>query len=253
VTYQFVCKPCLLTLGLPAERAYLNRIRRETGGFSKSGTAPKAPLIVVSRDNSGKPILVGEQQKHAFVSTLTSCSCACSENGHDPLQCSGDGKFSVGGRPGSGSVDELAEKFGREPTPELAVAPQEVCQALVRSFLAWWFGSSDEERIKLESNDLARMRYEDQIRLLRDILQEDRAELMSQQPYCDLITNLKNMVQFRDIIAHSWPADGDFFTRIKRVNAKNIVIHITPEELAEYLDLSEALQSQLSFLPVYWH
>jgi hypothetical protein len=36
------------------------------------------------------------------------------------------------------------------------------------------------------------------------------------------------------------------------VRAENIVIHVTPDELAEYLDLSVALQSQLSFLPVYW-
>jgi hypothetical protein len=102
-------------------------------------------------------------------------------------------------------VDELAEKFGREPTPELAVARHEICQALVMCFLAWWFGSSDEERIKLESIDLARMRYEDQIGLLRDILEEERPELMCLKPYCDLIANLRRLVKFRDTIAHSWP------------------------------------------------
>ena len=129
LTYQFVCEPCRLALGLRAERSYLNRVRREIGGFSKSGTAPLAPLIIASRNSFGKPIMVGRQQGDVFVSTLTTCSCACSENGDSPLQCSGDGKFNVGGRPGSGSVDELAEKFGREPTPELAIAPQEVCSS----------------------------------------------------------------------------------------------------------------------------
>jgi hypothetical protein len=59
------------------------------------------------------------------------------------------------------------------------------------------------------------MRYEDQIKLLRDVLQEERPELMRQKPYCDLTANLRKLVKFRDTIAHSWPADGDFFTRIK--------------------------------------
>jgi hypothetical protein len=68
------------------------------------------------------------------VCGLTSCSCACTANEHEPLQCTGDGQFRIAGRPGSRSVDELADKFGREPTPELAVAPHETCQALVMHF-----------------------------------------------------------------------------------------------------------------------
>ena len=106
MTYQFVCEPCRQALGLRAELSYLSRIRREAGGFNKSGTTPKALLIVVSRDSSGKPFLVGMQRKDAFVTTLTSCSCACAANSHDPLQCTGAGQFRIAGRPGSGTVDE---------------------------------------------------------------------------------------------------------------------------------------------------
>ena len=252
MSYQYVCEPCRRALGLRAEPSYLSKVRREAGGFSNRGTVSKPPLSVVSRDPSGKPLLVGTQQTDVFVTTPTGCSCACTANDHDPLECTGAKQFRIGGRPGSGAVDKLAEKFGREPTPELAVAPHETCHAMVTHFLAWWFGTSDEERIKLESNDLARMRYEDEIKLLRDILQDEFPELMREKPYCDLIANLRKLAHFRDQIAHSWPADGGFFTRIKRVTAENVIIHITPEELAKYLDLSIALQSQLWILPLYW-
>jgi hypothetical protein len=252
LSYQYVCDACRQAFGLRAQRSYLSRIRREAGGFSNSGIPSKPRVEVVSRDPSGKPLLVGIQQEDVFVTTPTGCDCACAANGHNPLQCTGEEKFKIGGRPGSGAVDQLAEEFGREPTPELAVAPQETCQAMVTHFLAWWFGSSNEERIKLESNDLARMRYQDQIKLLRDILQEERPQLMRESPYCNLIASLRKLAKFRDKIAHSWPAEGDFFTRIRRVKAENVIICITPEELAEYLDLSTALQSQLGFLVRYW-
>jgi hypothetical protein len=76
VTYQYVCEPCRQALGLLAERSYLSRLKRETGGFSVSGTASKSPPIVVSRDSTGKPFLLGRQQKNFFVTTLTSTAAA---------------------------------------------------------------------------------------------------------------------------------------------------------------------------------
>ena len=80
-------------------------------------------------------------------------------------------------------MDELAEKLGREPIPELVVARHEACQALVAYFLARRFGSSDEERIHLESSELSEMGYEEQLKLLRDLLQDERPELMCRKPY----------------------------------------------------------------------
>ncbi|MGO9293068.1 MAG: hypothetical protein ACLP52_04150 [Streptosporangiaceae bacterium] len=250
MSYQYVCEPCRQALGLPAGRSYLNNIKREAGGFSKSGTPSKPPLKVVRRDPSGKPVIVGSQEEAVFVAFPASCSCACRANGHDPLQCTGAEQFKASGRPGSGAVDELAEKLGREPIPELVVARHEACQALVTYFLARRFGSSDEERIHLESSELSRMGYEEQLKLLRDILQEEHPELTYQKPYSEMVSNLRKLARFRNDIAHSWPVDGDFFTRSKRVKTENVTIRITPEELAEYLDMSMALQSQLWLLPL---
>ena len=70
--------------------------------------------------------------------------------------------------------------------------------------------------------------------------------------HCDIVPNLRKLARFRNDIAHSWPIGGDFFTRSKRVKTGNVTIRITPEELAEYLDMSMALQSQLWFLPLFW-
>jgi hypothetical protein len=252
VSYQYVCEPCRQALGIPAERSHLNKIRREAGGFSKSGTPSKPPLRVARRDPSGKPSVVGTQQSKVFVASPAGCVCACQANDHDPLQCTGAEEFKIGGRPGSGAVDELAERLGREPIPELLVARHEACQALVTYFLAWRLGSSDEDRIYLESSDLPKMGYEEQLKLLRYVLREERPELICQEPYCGIVPNLRKLARFRHKIAHSWPVDGDFFTRSKRVKTENVTIHITPEELAEYLDMSFALQSQLHFLPLFW-
>jgi hypothetical protein len=213
VSFQFVCEPCRQALGLQAERSYLNRIRREV-----PAEASGPPVGVVRRDLSGKPLAVGRQQGKVFETVPAGCVCACEENAHDPWKCTGAEQFKVGGRPGSGAVDELAAKLGIEPIPELVVAKHEACQALVTYFVAWRLGSSDEDRIRLESSDLRAMRYEELLKWLRDLLREERPELASQPPYCDIVPKLKMLAGFRHKVAHSWPLNGDFFTRSGRVN-----------------------------------
>lgn len=247
MSFQFVCELCRQALGLQAKRSYLNRIRREA-----AAGASRPPVRVVRRDPSGKPLAVGRQQGEVFETVPAGCVCACEENGHDPWHCTRAAQFKVGGRPGSGAVDDLARKLGREPIPELVVAQHEACQALVTYFVAWRLGSSDEDRIRLESSDLRAMGYEEQLRWLRDLLREERPELASQPPYCDIVPKLKMLAGFRHKVAHSWPVNGDFFTRSKRERAGNVTIRITPEELAAYLDLAMELQSQLTFLPLSW-
>jgi hypothetical protein len=182
MTYQYVCEPCRQALGLRTDPSYLNKIRRDAGGFSRSGASSKPRLEVMHRDFSGKPLVVGLRQGNLFTSSPAGCDCACSTNDHDPYLCTGDSQFQIGGRPGSGAVDRLAERLGSEPIPELVLACHEACQVMVTHFLAWWFGSSDEECVRLESNDLATMRYDDQLKLLRDILHEERPELTADQP-----------------------------------------------------------------------
>ena len=250
MSYRYVCEPCRRALGLTADQAYLNRIKRESGGFSRSGTPTNPPPDIVRRDETGKPFLVGRQLVNVYETTLTGCSCACEANNHDPNQCTGARQFKVSGRPGSGYVDQLAYRLGTEPIPELIVSAHEGIQSLVTFSLARWFSSTDDEGAALEIS-LARMRYEDQVKLLRDILVEERPDLMAEKPYSYLQPNLLRLVSFRNKVAHSVPIDGDFFRRSKRVDARNETIEITPDELAEHLDLSIALRSQLAFLPMY--
>ncbi len=49
VSYKYVCEPCRAALGLLAESSYLNRIKREAGGFSKSGRP--SPSKAVRQEN----------------------------------------------------------------------------------------------------------------------------------------------------------------------------------------------------------
>jgi len=241
VVYRYVCEPCRQALALRAERPYLNKIRREA-----SKPVPK----VVRRDSAGKPLMVGGQRGDVFVATISHCSCPCTSNMHDPYQCTGLGQFKIGGRPGSGLVDQIAEQLGREPIPESVVAQHEDCQVMVTFLLAWWFSSSDDELAAREA-ELETMRYDDQIKLLRDVLMHERPDLMATAPYCNLKANLKKLVQFRNKVAHSRPIRGDYFNRVKREKGADVLIHVTVEELADHLDLSMALQSQLWFVPRY--
>ncbi len=241
MVYRYVCEPCRQATGLHAERPYLNRIMRE---------ASKPTPEVVRRDSTGKPLTIGSQRGDVFQVTMAPCMCACVRNKHDPYQCTGLGQFKIGGRPGSGFVDQLAERLGAEPIPELVVGLHEDCQVLVTALLAWWFSSSDGE-CGVREAELESMKYEIQIKLLRDVLTEERPDLMAAEPYRSLKANLKKLVQFRNKVAHSRPIRGNFFERIKRVKGADEVIRITKEELAEHLDLAMALVSQLSSVPVY--
>ena len=252
VSFQHVCEPCRQALNLPAERSYLNRIKRRSGGFSTSGAPSTQPQREVwKRDTTGKPLIIGFRHSDHFAGTNSLCVCHCTSNGHDPWQCTGEDDFPIGGRPGSGFVDKLADQLGIEPIPELVQSQHEECAALVRVMLAWMEGGTDEERHALEA-DLEKLRYEDQVRRLRDRLQEKLPELSQDPPYRDLKSNLKKLAAFRDKkVAHSWPTGGDYFLRTKRVKGEYVTISTTPEEVAAHLDLGVALKSQLSFLPVY--
>jgi hypothetical protein len=197
-------------------------------------------------------LFLSARKGEVFEVIPAGCSCPCLARGHDPKKCTGAEQYEVGGRPGSGAVDNLAAQLGGEPTPNLVIEQFEDCRALLTWFLAWWFGSSDEERIHLESDELSRMRFNDQTFWLRDILRDRHPALMQQERYRTIPENLRKLCKFRDTIAHSTMVNGDQFTRRRRVNATNVTLHITCEEVAEYLDMAFALKSQLWLLPLLW-
>ena len=62
---------------------------------------------------------------------------------HDPQQCNGLDQFRIGGRPGSGFVDELAKNLGTEPIPGQVVSLHGDCEVLVNSVLAWWIAAPE--------------------------------------------------------------------------------------------------------------
>src|SRR5437016_5660068 len=150
MSYQHVCEPCRSALGLPAEKSYLNRMKRKMGGFSASGKTSWQPPLVFQRDPSGKPLIIGYHLTDHSVMTPTRCVCSCASNGHNPNACTGEDDFVIGGRPGSGVVDAEAAKFGMERTPEMVASLHEEVAAIVRVVVAWLNGETDEERIRIE-------------------------------------------------------------------------------------------------------
>jgi hypothetical protein len=239
-------------MGLSAAASYHNRIKRERGEFgagnpSKSKQRPE----VFERDAAGKPLIVGYRLEGHSVGTSSLCVCHCGANGHDPSECTGEGDFRIGGRPGSGFVDSKAQQFGIEPTPEMVASMHEQVAATVRTMLAWLQGNNDKERVAIEL-DLEQVRYPDQLIQLRDALATNVPEDVRETVYKSLKPDLKKLARFRDQkVAHSWPASGDWRTRIKREGGRWITYMITPEEVSEYLDLAVKLLSQLSFIPIY--
>jgi hypothetical protein len=255
VSYEYVCEPCRQALGMPAERSYLDKIKREAGGFG--GSARAKPPQLARRDPSGKPRLITTQLADVSVTTPAGCTCDCTSSNHDPWQCTGESQFRVGGRPGSGAVDELAKRLGAEPVPEMFPPLFEGIRLRVAAVLAWYLGSSDYERASLEAGLVGgkkirpTLRYDDQVTWLRDILKDECPDLIATPPYRDFKANLIKLARFRDLIAHSQELGGDFFRRWKIDGDTAEEIRITPEELANYVDLSHAVKSQLWFLPIY--
>jgi hypothetical protein len=225
-------------------------MKRRAGGF---GGRPAASRLIVRRDQTGKALFLGERLEKLTIVTPTACVCQCRQNGHDPAMCTGDDDFEIGGRPGSGAVDATAAKFGIEPIPEMVASMHEQVAALVQALIALLEGNSDDERAEIE-RELERSHegYEDMLRRLRDLLTERMPAQMSLAPYKDLKPNLKKLAKFRNSkVAHSWPLAGNWFERAKRVGGKWETFTVTPEEVAEHMDLAFNLISQLTFVPNY--
>lgn len=252
MAYLYVCEACRQALGLPVNQPYLNRVRRSRGDFSTSETpSTKERPKVFQRDSTGKPVIIGYYREAYFEGTNSLCVCHCSASGHDPHQCTGEADFRIGGRPGSGSVDAKAEQFGMEPTPEMVASMHEEVASTVRVMLSWLKGDTDEARARIEAS-LERVRYEDQIKDLRDTLEQKLSKDLVEAVYTNIKPDLKKLAKFRDQkVSHSWPSKGDWMTRIKREKGHWVTYKITADEVAEYIDLAVKLLSQLSFIPIY--
>lgn len=241
MTFLFMCEPCREACGIAADRTHLNRIRRQ---------AQKPLPQVEMRDSDGKPFLIGHQEGEVHVRTSAGCNCDCSRAGHDPQQCNGLDQFRIGGRPGSGFVDELAKNLGAEPIPEQVVSLHGDCEVLVNSVLAWWIAAPEDDVIELE-RQLENMGYEKRLDWLHDLLKDERPDLLAEEPYASLRSRLRRLAKFRNQIAHSRPIGGDYFKRVKREKGVDTIIHLNAEELAKQLDGAMALISQVHHLPQY--
>jgi hypothetical protein len=246
VSYPHVCEPCRQALGLEADKTYLNCIR---GKAAKAAKTPRRDVL--KRQPDGKPFIIGIRDGNGFAGTNALCVCDCGSHGHDPSLCTGEDDFQVGGRPGSGFVDELADQFDMEPIPEHVAAQHEMLAADVRIMLAYLTGATDEQRDSIEIG-LEKLRYEEQLLKLRDFINEKLPYLASEQPYRDIKANLVKVANFRNQkVAHSWPSGANWFSRVKREKAKWMTFEITRDEIAEHVDLTMALRSQIRFLPIY--
>ena len=243
MSFKRICEPCRQALQLEADRPYLNRIRQRLD--------LEQEVEIAARDDTGKATMLRQRLAGYYKTWPADCVCLCSANGHDPHACTGEGQFVVGGRPGSGAVDALAQRLGREPSPEDVISRNQISQNEVAKFIAWWAGDSEEDRRAAEVG-MERMRYDDQLKFLVGLMKEYRPDLISARPYAELRAGLRKLVRFRDLVAHSIPISSDGLTRIKRESGQDVRIQIARTELAEYLDLSEQTHSQLKFLPLYF-
>jgi hypothetical protein len=138
-----------------------------------------------------------------------------------------------------------------EPTPEMVASLHEQVVVMVRVMIAWMEGDTDNERLAIE-NELEKVKYEDQLIRLRDLIAQKLPEQAKEAPYKDLKPNLKKLAAFRNqMVSHTWPVGGDWLHRVKRVNGKWETFTLTAEQVAEHIDLAVNLLSQLGFLPVY--
>ena len=120
MSYQHFCEACVRASPLNVDKTTLNRIGRQREKDERSGTRYR----VVSRSEDGKPLAIGYTRRPdgVTVGTLAGCVCACTHNNHEPLVCTGTRDHIVGGPPGSGVLDKLADQLGADPIPEITWA-----------------------------------------------------------------------------------------------------------------------------------
>ena len=185
------------------------------------------------------------------VGTLAGCVCACTHNNHEPLVCTGTRDHIVGGRPGSGVLDKLADQLGAEPIPEIILGYGAQVEAMAYAVL-FEFDLTEDERQDWRSGRLrANLNVHKAIVRLYKLVKRERPDLVDTEPsWFALQANLRRLVAYRNDIAHSWPTQS-FFQRVKWQEGTATTIVTSPEELAAMIDLATQLNSQMNFLPIY--
>jgi hypothetical protein len=122
------------------------------------------------------------------------------------------------------------------------------CESGLDYALALYLGRSDDCSIIIEERLLRWLRFDEKRRSLDELL---KLESIDWAPYNTLGAELKKLFAFRDAVAHSSPDHGDRFRRFRRRRARNEVIEISRETLAEQLDRGMQCQSAVFGLPDY--
>lgn len=248
MSYQYFCEACVRASPLVVNKTTLNRMGRQRVKDEKAGIRYR----VVSRFDDGKPLDIGYTRPDGVsVRTPAGCVCSCADNNHEPLVCTGTRDHIVGGRPGSGVLDKLADQLGAEPIPEMILGYGAQVEAMVYAVL-FEFDLTEAERQSWRSGQLRiTLNIHKAIVRLNKLVKRERPDLVDAEPsWSALQANLRLLAGYRNNMAHSWPVES-FFQRVKWQEGIVTNILTSPKELATMIDLATQLISQLDFLPRY--
>jgi hypothetical protein len=148
--------------------------------------------------------------------------------------------------------DVPKQKPGPKRIPEDLLGYPAECEAMLDYLGALMTGADDAERFAIErARGGARTKRDKKIKLLMREFRARRPDVAGGEPYVSLPANLKQLFDYRDLIAHSAPDHGDRYRRLRRVRGSNEVVIVTQEQVDREWQRGIECQSALRFITVY--
>jgi hypothetical protein len=138
---------------------------------------------------------------------------------------------------------------GRIPEDLLALPAE--CEAILNYLVSLMAGVHDEERLAIEREQIARAARDRKIKMLMRHFRDSRPDIAGAEPYVGLPAKLRQLFQYRDVIAHSYPDHGDRYRRLRRVGGRNEVVAVTQQKITEEWQRGIECHSALRFMMVY--
>jgi hypothetical protein len=142
---------------------------------------------------------------------------------------------------------------GQQPDaiPEDVLLYAALCEALLDYTISLILGGDDDTRHFIEQHLVSATPLDRKRKMLRLLFEERKPDVAQTAPYTHLWSDLGRLFDYRDSIAHSQPDHGDRFNRLRRHKGENQPVVVTPDQIAEQVQLGKQCHSALDFIPIH--
>jgi hypothetical protein len=142
---------------------------------------------------------------------------------------------------------------GQQPDaiPEDVLLYAALCEALLDYTISLILGGDDDTRHFIEQHLVSGTPLDRKRKMLRLLFEERKPDVAQTAPYTHLWSDLGRLFDYRDSIAHSQPDHGDRFNRLRCYKGENQPVVVSPDQIAEQVQLGKQCHSALDFIPIH--